>query len=153
GDWGFEHDSAIYWLCMDQLGVVRCYRELVCNKHTPEELAERISTLSDPDRDADGNLSYEHFTFAHDAHARKQDVNTIAVRMSKVLQSRGFPPVGCSTRDKKGREQIIYDLLKARVKVGETFNDDTNSTEPVMSAKLQISTACPQLIRILPTAP
>src|SRR5215471_1694813 len=46
GDWGFEHNSAIYWLCTDDLGVVRCYRELVCNKHTPEELPERIAKES-----------------------------------------------------------------------------------------------------------
>jgi hypothetical protein len=29
GDWGFEHNSAIHWFCMDDLGIVRIYRELV----------------------------------------------------------------------------------------------------------------------------
>lgn len=153
GDWGFEHNSAIYWLSTDELGIVRCYRELVCNKHTPEELGERIAKLSEPDRDGDGNLGYERFTFAHDAHARRTDANTIAIRMGKVLEKHGFPPVDCSTKDKKGREQIIYDLLKRRVKTGETFNDATGNAEPVLVAKLQIADCCPQLIRILPTAP
>lgn len=152
GDWGFEHNSAIYWLYMDDLGIVRSYRELVCNKHTPEELAERVVNESADDRDEEGKLNYEHFTFAHDAFAKKVDINPIALRMSKVLQSSGLPAVSCSTKDKKGREQIIYDLLKQRVKTGVSFVDGVGE-EPVFAAKLQIADTCVELLRVLPTAP
>src|SRR4030095_16504689 len=147
GDWGFEHNSAIYWLCMDELGVVRVYRELVVNKHTPEELGERIATMSEQDRDADGKLNYEHFTFAHDAFAQRSDANTIAARMGKGLKRAGLPPVDCSTKDKKGREQIIYDMLKARVRVGETFNDEAGATGEGRGGERQIADTRNHMLR------
>lgn len=151
GDWGFEHNSAIKWFCMDGLGIVRIYRELVCNHHTPEELGERIVSMS---RDEDGNQeTYEKFSFSHDAFAQRQDAQPIGLRISKVLTKAGLCSATSSTRDKPGREQILYDYLKGRVKVGEVFNDAEGRTEPVMAAKLQISDACPNLISTISTAP
>lgn len=151
GDWGFEHDFAIYWLAMDDLGIVRVYRELVDNHHTPEELAERIASMS---VGIDGKLeTYELFSFAHDAFAQRHDTNPIALRMGEVLKKYGVIEPSQSTKDKPGREQIIYDMLKGRVQVGEIFNDELGRTEPILQAKLQISDACPKLIRTLPRAP
>lgn len=151
GDWGFEHNSAIYWFCLDELGITRIYRELVVNHHTPEELGERIVTLS---RDENGNQeSYEKFAFSHDAFAQRHDTQPIALRIGKVLTKAGLCGAIPSTRDKPGREQILYDMLKARVKVGEVFNDSAGKTEPVLAAKLQISDACTNLIGTIPGSP
>lgn len=151
GDWGFEHNSAICWFCLDELGITRIYRELVTNRHTPEELAERIISMS---RDENGQLEeYEKFSFSHDAFAQRQDAQPIGLRMSKMLHEAGLCGATPSTRDKPGREQILYDMLKARVKVGEVFNDAEGRTEPVLAAKLQISDACPNLISTIPGAP
>ena len=151
GDWGFEHNSAIHWFAMDDMGIVRVYRELVCNRHTPEELAERIASMS---MDVDGKPEqYEFFSLSHDAFAMRNDTNPIAIRMGEVLKRHGLVQPSPSTKDKPGREQILYDFLKDRVKVGETFNDEAGRTEPVLQAKLQISDACPNLIRTIPTSP
>ncbi len=146
GDWGFEHDSAIYWFCMDDLGIVRIYRELVVNHHTAEELAQRIITESLGD---DGKLEhYEQFSFSWDAFAHKQDTNPIALRIGAVLQKAGLVAPCPSTRDKMGREQLIYDMLRQRVRTGEIVNE-----KPVAVAKLQISDLCKHLINVIPTAP
>lgn len=152
GDWGFEHNSAIYWWIMDDLGIVRVYRELVCNKHTPEELAERIVNNS---KDADGSIekNIEYFTFSHDAFAQRQDANPIAYRLGNIVQAAGLPFPTQATRDKRGREQILYDWCKARVRTGEIYNDVTRKTEPVYEAKLQFADTCREIIRVLPTAP
>jgi len=151
GDWGFEHNSVIHWFCMDDLGIVRIYRELVCNHHTPEELAERIVKMS---RDENGNLeNYELFSLSHDAFAQRHDTQPIGIRISQCLVKNGLIAASESTKDKPGREQILYDFLKGRVKTGEVFNDAEGRTEPVMVAKLQISDACPNLIRTIPGSP
>jgi hypothetical protein len=151
GDWGFEHNSAIHWFCMDELGIVRVYRELVVNHHTPEELAERIVSMS---RDENGNLeTYQFFSLSHDAFAMRHDTNPIGLRIGAVLRKAGLIEPSPSTKDKAGREQILYDFLKGRVRTGEVFNDAEGRTEDVKVAKLQISDACPNLIRTIPGAP
>ena len=58
-----------------------------------------------------------------------------------------------STKDKRNREQILYDYLKSRVRTGEVYNDELGKAEPVKVAKLQISEECPNLIRTIETAP
>lgn len=155
-DWGFDHNSVVHWFCMDDLGIVRIYRELVCNRHTPEELAERIADMSMVRSESDGSASYEHynlFSLSHDAFAERQGVNTIGQRIGQVLQRKGIVAPAPSTKDKIGREQILYDYLKGRVQLGETFNDDLGRPQPVLAAKLQISDACPNLIRTIGIAP
>lgn len=147
GDWGFDHNSVIHWFCLDDLGIVRIYRELACNRHTPEELAERIVSMS-------GDETYEMFAFAHDAFAQRQDVNPIALRMGNVMQAAGLVQPSPSTKDKIGREQILYDYLKERVVIGKTYNDATGKTEPLEVARLQIDREeCPNLIRTIPGSP
>lgn len=152
GDWGFEHNNAIYRHCLDDLGIVRTYGEIVCNRHTPEELAERIAREWGTDRNGNPE-KYEMFSFAHDAFAQRVDVNPIAFRMGAVLRKFGLPEPTPSTKDKIGREQILYDMLKGRVRIGEIYNDAESRTEPVMVAKLQISDICHHLIRVIPKAP
>ena len=159
GDWGFDHNSVIHWFCQDDLGIVRIYDELVVNRHTPEELAAKIveesqgwqSLVSGKPGSACEN--YDLFSFSHDAFAQKQDVNPIAHRMGAVLQAHGIVAPVASTKDKPGREQILYDYLKDRVVTGQVFNDQTGESEPTAVAKLQISSKCKNLIRTIPRAP
>lgn len=151
GDWGFEHNSAIHWFCMDDLGIVRIYRELVCNHHTPEELAERIASMS---RDADGATeSYEFFSLSHDAFAQRHDTNPIGIRIGNVLKRFGIVQPSVSTTDKPGREQILYDYLKGRIKTGTVYNDAESREEPVYAARLQIADTCENAISTIPKAP
>jgi len=105
-------------------------------------------------RDANGNLeSYEIFSLSHDAFAQKHDTNPIGLRIGEVLRKAGIIQPTPSTRDKVGREQILYDFLKGRIKTGEVFNDSEGRTEPVMVAKLQIADTCVRLIRAIPSSP
>ncbi len=69
------------------------------------------------------------------------------------MRNANLPQPTESTRDKIGREQILYDFLKARIKTGEVFNDAEGKSEPIQVAKLQISDACPNLIRTIQGAP
>src|SRR5665213_437163 len=41
-DWGFKHDSAVYWHTTDPKGVTFTYRELVQNRLSPRMLAQAI---------------------------------------------------------------------------------------------------------------
>lgn len=151
GDWGFDHNSAIYWLAMDEMGVVRVYRELVINRQSPEQLGELVVEQS---RDSRGNQEkFDRFAFAHDAFAQKDSVNTVAKRMGMVLSQAGLVFPQPSTKDKIGREQILYDFLRQKVQVGTRANPMTGISEPTMVRKLQISEACPNLIRAIGKAP
>jgi hypothetical protein len=151
GDWGFDHNTVIHWFCMDELGIVRIYRELVCNRHTPEMLGDAIIANS---YGPDGKLeNYELFSFSHDAFAQKQDVNPIGLRLGAILQKAGLVAPAPSTKDKRGREQILYDYLKGRVVTGKIYNDATGNTDPLNVAQLQIAASCSNLIRTIPRAP
>jgi hypothetical protein len=152
GDWGFDHNSVIHWFSMDDLGRVRIYRELVVNRHTPEMLGEAI--IANSHSEEFGKLeNYELFSLSHDAFAEKQDVNPIGQRIGAVLQKAGLVAPAPSTKDKAGREQILYDYLRERVVTGRVFNDATGKDEPILEARLQISSACENLIRTIPKAP
>lgn len=155
GDWGFGHNSVIHWFCMDDAGVVRIYRELVTNRKTGEELAEMIAEKS-AYIDHEGRKkyeAYEFFSFSHDAFGEKQDTNPIALRMGVVLSGYGMVQPERSTKDKMGREQQLYDCLRGRITTGHVVNPETQTQEPIQVARLQISKACPNLIRTIPKAP
>lgn len=158
GDWGFEHDSAIYWFYMDDAAIVRIYRELVINHQPPEMLAETIIKNSlGPDgklEQYDGGFHFSHDAFASRAtHTTGSNANSIAFRMSPILRKAGLPAPQPSTRDKIGREQLMYEMLRQRVKIGEYYDDELGKTLPVERAKLQIANTCQKLIRLIPRAP
>lgn len=158
-DWGFEHNSALHWFYEDDAGLVRIYREAVFNHYTPEEAGDKIVQMSQTGVNADGEPIYEplkFFVLSHDAfatHRLGQTVNSIGARIGTRIKKAGLPFPIESTRDKRGREQILYDFLKQRVAVGEVFNDAAGKTESVQLAKLQISDECPNLIRTIQVAP
>lgn len=154
GDWGFDHNSAIHWFCEDEFGVVRIYRELIVNKHTGEDLARKICYMSKGEE-------YKGFWFSHDAFSERQEINTVGLRMGAAMREFGQIAPVTSTKDKKGREQILYDYLKKRITVGQ--DADKN---PIIVPKLQIAgpvidsngnpipgTGCPNLIRTIGIAP
>lgn len=158
GDWGFEHDAAIYWFYMDDSGIVRIYRELVLNHQPPEMLAETIVRNSiGPDgkvEQYDGGFFFSHDAFASRATATTgSNANSIAYRMGPILRKAGLPAPSPSTRDKIGREQLMYEMLRQRVKVGEFYDDEAGKTVPVERAKLQIANTCVKLIKLIPRAP
>jgi hypothetical protein len=151
GDWGREHNSAIYWFCMDDDAITRIYRELVVNHHSPEQLGERMVQMS---KGHDNRLeSYEFFSFSHDAFAQRTDPNTIAVRIGRVLEAAGLCGPTISTKDKPGREQILYDKLRGRIRTSKHFTKPDGTLGFIVEPALQIADTCKELIQTIPRAP
>lgn len=151
GDWGFEHWTALYKHAMDDDGVLWTYDELCLKHKPPEDLAEEIIEWCRPE--IEQKLPFENFAFSHDAfssNATKSfgaNPNSVAVRMTPVLRSVGLPPPHASTRDKLGREQLMYQLMVKRVKVSE---DEHGAIEV---PAWRISAKCNHLIEVIPRAP
>lgn len=150
GDWGFKHWSAIYWHCIDQLGIIRTYHELCVKQQPPEDLAKLIIMESER---VDSKGSYDHFYFSHDAFHQKTDANTVAVRMGRILAEAGFPMPANAGTDKIGREQLMYQLMKNRIKTGVIYESENTGSVPVLVPAWQISAQCDKLINVIPLAP
>lgn len=154
GDWGFSHNFAIYKHCIDDHGIVRTYGELVDNKQDSETLGESIAgTLC---KDVDGKTEkFEFFTLSHDAFASTYEghgINSRAVRIGLVMRKYGLPEPQPSTRDKIGREQLMYELLRKRVKLG-IRRTAYGQQEAVDVGAWQIADTCKELIHVIPRAP
>lgn len=152
GDWGFEHWAAIYWHYMDDFGVVRTYKERLVKHHDPEMLAEMIIRES---IDEDGAMAkFVSFPFSHDAFADQttksygSNPNSVAARMSRIMRGYALPMPINSGKDKIGREQTMYNMLRRRVRCGKTADG-----VPIERANWIISDECPRLIECITTAP
>jgi hypothetical protein len=151
GDWGHEDWAANYWFCMDDYGIIRIYREGVTNHLSPGQLAEYIVKKSFDD---DGQMPhFERFMYSHDAFHQKQDANTVALQMGRVLRQNGLPSPTNAGTDKIGREQLFYQLLKAEVVTGEGYDAETGQNYPIKQRQLQIARSCTRLIQNIPLAP
>lgn len=154
GDWGFAggHFACIYWHYQDDAGIYRTYRELQVEEHDPEQLGEAIVANS---FDPDGSMpKFVSFPFSHDAFSSQNtktmgaDPTPISTRMGKVMQKAGLPAPFNAGRNKLGREQGMYNMLRREVRVG---TDEKN--EPIMRRAWEISEDCPRLMAELTRAP
>lgn len=163
-DWGFEHWAAIYWHYMDQSGVIRTYREKCVKHQPPEVLAETIAKESLEDlelyassigySDLRNKPCYQGLVLSHDAFSSREtatmggNANSVAYRMEPTLRSYGLPSPTISTRDKLGREQLMYQLMVKRIKTREDADG-----RGIEQAGWQIEEGCKMLIDVIPTAP
>lgn len=137
GDWGFEHWSALYRHYMDDAGIIRTGRELMLQHHDPEMLAERIVAWLTDETGRTPRL--EAFPFSHDAFASNTtksygaEPNSVATRMARALAPFSVPTPTNSGRDKVGREQTMYNMLRTR--------------------KWLVGDDCPKLMQCLASAP
>ena len=148
GNWGYMHPASYYKHCMDDDGVVYTYDELFEREKEPEELARIIAEW------ATENGKMPHFeSFAHsfDAAATKrtatmgENANSVNNRMIPVLRKAGIPDPHESTRDKLGRDTLMREKMKKRVRIGED-----GYGHPLEVPNWQISNLCTQLRRIIP---
>ncbi|MGH9735444.1 MAG: hypothetical protein ACRD8A_12750 [Candidatus Acidiferrales bacterium] len=154
GDWGFEHNSAIYKHALTDWGTVLTYGELVFNHKDAEQIGEAIAEFC---HDASGRLEkeLEAFSFSHDAFAATSEghaINSRAQRVGDVLAKYGLPRPIPSTRDKIGREQLMYEKLRSRIKLGVRLDEQGNQIAEETAA-WQIADTCHHLIRVIPRAP
>jgi hypothetical protein len=152
GDWGFEHWSALYRHYMDDFGVIRTGQELMVQHHDPEMLAEKIIGWLVDDRGQFPKI--EAFPFSHDAFASNVTKsfgaapNSVASRMTKVLRPYGIPAPINSGKDKLGREQTMYNMLRKRIPNGRKLDG-----VPELSPNWLVLDDCPKLIDTLISAP
>lgn len=121
-DWGFAHNSAIYWHAWDGT-TVWTYRELIRNRMTPGELAKEIAERSNGER-------IEAFYLSHDAFARRTEEKTAALQMAEVLREHDIPAPTPSDTDRKGGWMLMYQMLR--------------------DGKWKIADNCPWLVQTIP---
>ncbi|HEV2386768.1 MAG TPA: terminase family protein [Candidatus Acidoferrales bacterium] len=103
-DYGFAHDSAVYWHCYDGHRVYT-YRELVENRLTPRELAFKVAERS-------GGEKIETIYLSHDAFARRTDEHTAALQMTEIFRARDLPSPAMADTDRKGGWLLMYQFLR-----------------------------------------
>jgi phage terminase large subunit len=123
-DWGFEHNSAVYWHCQANQERTVTYREFVQNKLTPRMLAEAIAERSEGE-----NIT--QIFLSPDAFAHRTAEASIAEQMGDVLAAHKLPRPAPADDDRVGGWQLMYELLRA--------------------GQWTISDACEKLVKSLPT--
>ena len=110
-DWGFKHDTAVYWHTTAPDGRHITYREWVVNNLTPRMLGEGIV-----ERSVNANGSAEkiqQFFISPDAFADRTGESTIAELLRDVAcRGNRFPLPASASYDRIGGWQLLYQLLE-----------------------------------------
>ena len=148
GNWGYAHPASYYKHCMDDDGVVYTYDEKFEREKEPEELARIICEWALED----GKMPrFENFAHSFDAAATKrtatmgENVNSVNNRMIPILRKAGIPDPHESTRDKLGRDTLMREKMRKRIRIGED-----SAGHPLEVPSWQIADRCTQLRRIIP---
>src|SRR5579863_145810 len=122
-DWGFKHNSAVYWHCAVpssgspagstqssvtsyQTPRIVTYREFVQSGLSPRMLAQAIAERSGRERISDVFLS-------PDAFAHRTSESSIAEQLGDVLTVNGLPRPTAADDDRIGGWQLMYQLLES----------------------------------------
>lgn len=105
-DWGFAHNSAVYWHATKSEGNHVTYREFVQNNLTPKMLATAIVEQTRGEKIANVYLS-------PDAFARRTNFDTVASQLDEEFKRVGLPPVESADNDRVGGWMLMYSLLQA----------------------------------------
>jgi phage terminase large subunit len=124
-DWGFQHNSAVYWHCAvpssalgrrdsssasvsrnDDPWRIVTYREFVQNGLSPRMLAQAIAERSG--REAIGEVFLSPDAFAH-----RTSEASIAEQLGDVLIANGLPRPAPADDDRVGGWQFMYQLLES----------------------------------------
>jgi phage terminase large subunit len=126
-DWGFKHNSAVYWHCAVPANVsanapagrssqssatghqsprIVTYREFVQSGLSPRMLAQAIAERSGRERISDVFLS-------PDAFAHRTSESSIAEQLGEVLTANGLPRPSAADDDRIGGWQLMYQLLES----------------------------------------
>ena len=108
-DWGFKHDSAIYWHATLDDGRNVTYREFVQHGLSPRMLATAIV-----ERTPKGEKILDIYT-SPDAFAERTSESTIAEQMNEILVPAGFPECSPADDDRVGGWMLMYQLLETKM--------------------------------------
>ncbi len=111
-DWGFKHDTAVYWHTTAPDGRHITYREWIVNNLTPRMLGEGLVERS-VDR-AGRQEKIQQFFLSPDAFADRTGESTIAELIREVAcRSDRFPLPAQASDDRVGGWQLLYQLLES----------------------------------------
>lgn len=135
-DWGYSHNSAVYWCSQISPEVTAFYREFVRSNLSSEMLAAEIVKRT-PEEERE---QIKHIFLSHDAFAKKDERDTIAQQMGTVFRLAGMPEPEMATMDVKGRAMLLYDLLGPQDPLSGIYKDP----------RIVIDPQCVGLIDVLP---
>jgi hypothetical protein len=72
--------------------------------------------------------------------------------MGRVLSKAGLPVPSNAGTDRRGRDQLMYQLLKKRIAVGQVYDDDAGRTRNTEVGAWQIADTCKKLVDSIPIA-
>ncbi len=117
---------------MDDEGVVYTYDELYGSEEEPENLAKLICDWA---MEGDEMPNFVSFAHSFDAAASKKtatmgaNVNSVNNRMIPTLRKYGIPDPHESTRDKLGRDTLMRERLRKRIRLGEDAEEEPEKIE------------------------
>lgn len=117
-DWGFNHDSAVYWWAQDG-SVTKTYREFVKSGLGPRALAQQIIDLTTM-FDGEELKEIDAIYISPDTRAKRTTEDTILDQMSGVFQSVGMPRPRIAEDDRVSGFMLMHEMLNyGRWKIGK----------------------------------
>jgi hypothetical protein len=110
-DWGFQHNSAVYWHCAmpapDGHGArIVTYREFVQSGLSPRMLGQAIAERS-------GRENISEVFLSPDAFAHRTAEASIAEQLGEIFTMNGLPRPAPADDDRIGGWQLMYQLLES----------------------------------------
>ena len=108
-DWGYNHDSAVYWWAQDG-DVTKTYRELVVNGYGPKALAQEIidrTTMFDGEELGEIDAIY----ISPDTHAKRTTEDTISEQVGKIFTAAGMPRPRTADDHRVSGWMLMHEML------------------------------------------
>lgn len=125
-DWGFAHNSAVYWGVETGQKKFGVYREWMGSGRSPKALAEEIVSRT-PYEERD---KIKHIGLSHDAFSKRDERDSYALQMTETFRRNGMPVPFPAGRDVIGGAALIYEMFR--------------------NEELVIDDSCKELIKTLP---
>jgi phage terminase large subunit len=108
-DWGFNHDSAVYWWAQDG-EITKTYRERVISGYGPRALAQDIIDKTDMfDGEELGEI--DAIYISPDTRANREGKDTIADQLGKIFTAVGMPRPRIADDDRVSGFMLMHEML------------------------------------------
>jgi hypothetical protein len=109
-DWGYNHDSAVYWWAQDG-NITKTYRELVVSGHGPRALAQEIVDLCQM-FDGEEKDEIDAIYISPDTRAKRTTEDRIHDQMSKVFLAVGMPRPRLADDHRVSGFMLMHEMLQ-----------------------------------------
>ena len=150
GDWGFKHNTALYWFTTDDAGRTLVCDELITSGKSAEELAEMVAGKNQRlgiEYGFGRDPRVDDLWFSPDAFAQRTDAETVGDQFGKALEAYGLPYAAKASTDRIGGAQLLYQMWKHKAGPEPAPGQpDTRLPDP----RLLISDRCEEFINVIP---